>query len=219
MLTSTVPATSVTNNPLVSSSSGVSKTTGADQQDRFLKLLVAQLQNQDPTSPLDNAQMTSQIAQINTVTGVQAVNETLKGMADQMAALQVLQGSSMVGHNVLIEGSKLNVQDGKTAGALDLSGNAQNVKVEILSSGGQIIDTLNLGALEAGRHAFEWNASSYAGGVAPSFRVVASNGAQNVTATYLVRDKVVSVGSENGAMLVQLQSGAAVAYGKIKALM
>ena len=74
-------------------------------QDRFLKLLVAQLNNQDPMNPMDNAQMTSQMAQINTVTGIQQVNETLKSMADQFASLQVLQGASMVGRDVLIEGS------------------------------------------------------------------------------------------------------------------
>jgi flagellar basal-body rod modification protein FlgD len=219
MLTSTVAASNASNNLQASTATGTAKTTGEDQQDRFLKLLVAQLQNQDPTAPLDNAQMTSQIAQINTVTGVQTVNETLKGMADQIVALQVMQGSTMVGHNVLIEGSKLNVQDGKAAGAIELSTNAQSVKIEILSSGGQVIDTLNLGALEAGRRAFEWNAASYPGTSGPSYRVVATNGAQNVPTTNLVQDKVVSVGSENGAMLVQLQGGGAVAYGKIKALM
>ena len=51
-------------------------------QDRFLKLLVAQLNNQDPLNPMDNAQMTTQMAQINTVSGIQELNATLKGMAD-----------------------------------------------------------------------------------------------------------------------------------------
>ncbi|OZA55313.1 MAG: flagellar biosynthesis protein FlgD, partial [Acidovorax sp. 17-64-282] len=66
-------------------------------QDRFLKLLVAQLNNQDPMNPLDNAQMTSQIAQINTVTGIQQLNDTVKGLVSQFAAQQMLQGSAMVG--------------------------------------------------------------------------------------------------------------------------
>jgi flagellar basal-body rod modification protein FlgD len=62
-------------------------------QDRFLKLLVAQLNNQDPMNPMDNAQMTSQMAQINTVTGIQQVNETLKSLAEQFSAMQVLQAA------------------------------------------------------------------------------------------------------------------------------
>ena len=57
--------------------SNLNATTANDSaaaQDRFLKLLVAQLNNQDPMTPMDNAQMTSQIAQINTVTGIQQLN-------------------------------------------------------------------------------------------------------------------------------------------------
>ena len=64
-------------------------------QDRFLKLLVTQLRNQDPLNPMDNAQMTSQMAQINTVTGIQQLNQTLKGMADQFSSLHRPSGLSV----------------------------------------------------------------------------------------------------------------------------
>eukprot|EP01036_Dinobryon_divergens_P015923 gene15923-21576_t len=83
----------------------------AASQDRFLKLLVAQLNNQDPMNPLDNAQMTSQIAQINTVTGIQQLNQTMQSMASQFNSLQVMQGTALVGRNVLTEGSSLAVAD------------------------------------------------------------------------------------------------------------
>jgi flagellar basal-body rod modification protein FlgD len=202
------------------SASGTSGIANADAaQDRFLKLLVAQLNNQDPMNPMDNAQMTSQIAQINTVTGIQQVNETLKSMAEQFASMQVLQGSSMVGRNVLVEGSTLAIQDGKAAGAIELEASSDSTKVEILSAGGQVLDTINLGALASGRHSFEWDASAYQGTGAPTYRVVATSGGQPVSATTLVRDKVVSVGSENGAMLVQLAAHSPVGYSGIKALL
>ena len=81
-------------------------------QDRFLKLLVAQLNNQDPMNPMDNAQMTSQMAQINTVTGIQQLNDTMKSMATQFSAMQMLQGASMVGRDVLIEGNSLSITNG-----------------------------------------------------------------------------------------------------------
>ena len=57
------------------------------------ELLVAQLNNQDPMNPLDNAQMTSQMAQINTVTGIQQLNQTMASMAAQFNSLQVMQGA------------------------------------------------------------------------------------------------------------------------------
>ena len=49
-----------------------------EAQDRFLKLLTTQLKNQDPLNPMDNAQMTSQLAQISTVDGIEKLNATLQ---------------------------------------------------------------------------------------------------------------------------------------------
>ncbi len=188
-------------------------------QDRFMKLLVAQLKNQDPMSPMDNAQMTSQMAQINTVTGIQQVNDTLKSIASQFASLQVLQGASMVGHDVLLEGNALAPVGGQATGAMDLAGRAESVKIEILSPGGQVLDTINSGALEAGRHYFNWDASSYQGTGNPSFKITATLGGKPIGATPLSRDTVVSVGNENGAMSVQLQGRGSVAYDSIKAIL
>jgi flagellar basal-body rod modification protein FlgD len=100
-----------------------------------------------------------------------------------------------------------------------LSGNADSVKVDILSPGGQILDTINLGALGAGRHSFDWDASSYQGTAEPSFRVSATQGGNAIGTTSLARDKVMSVGSDTGTMTVQLQGRGAVAYDSIKAIL
>ena len=166
MLTGIAPTTSSAS----STSSATASTNSMDaQQDRFLKLLVAQLNNQDPMNPVDNAQMTSQMAQINTVTGIQQVNETLKSMAAQFTALQVLQGSSMVGHDVLMDGNTLSLKNGTAQGAFELAAKAESVKVEVMSPGGQVLDTINLGALDAGRHD-DRNPSQQRGNDAPKVR-------------------------------------------------
>ncbi len=67
--------------PATSSATASGLTSAADQQDRFMTLLVAQMQNQDPLNPMDNAQMTTQIAQINTVAGIEKLNTTVEGLA------------------------------------------------------------------------------------------------------------------------------------------
>ncbi len=82
---------------------------GADIQDRFLKLLVTQMKNQDPLNPMDNAQVTSQLAQINTVNGIQQLNATMQGLATSFMSAQSMQSTSLIGHTVLTDGSKLNV--------------------------------------------------------------------------------------------------------------
>lgn len=217
MLSATTASTATAASTLGASASTPAADTAA--QDRFMTLLVAQLKNQDPMNPMDNAQMTSQMAQINTVTGIEKVNSTLKSMASQFAGMQVLQGSSMVGRDVMVESNTLTRRDGLGGGAIDLSGKADSIKVEILSPGGQVLETFDMGALDAGRHYFDWDSSNYAGSGDPTFRVTATLGGQPVTSTSLARDTVVSVGSENGAMSVQLQGRRPVAYDNIKAIL
>ncbi len=204
-------------------SSGNTKSTALSDanasQDRFLKLLVAQLSNQDPMNPMDNAQMTSQMAQINTVTGIQQVNETIKSLSAQYASMQMLQGANMIGHDVLMQGNKLSVNAGKAGGAIDLPSYADKVSVQITSPAGTVVDTLNLGPMTAGRHSFEWDASSYTGGGTPTFKVTATQGSKSVATTSLVRDTVESIGTDGSAMLLQLKGRAAVAYGDIQAIL
>ena len=195
------------------------QTDAAASQDRFLKLLVAQLNNQDPMNPMDNAQMTSQMAQINTVSGIQQLNETVKSLSSQFATMQILQGATMVGRGVLVEANTLSVDGGVAKGALDLSGDADKVTVQIMSPGGQTLETLNLGPMAAGRHDFEWDASSYQGTGNPVFTVTATQGSKTIASTSLARDTVTSVGSDNGTMTVQLKGRSAIAYSDIKAIL
>ena len=202
-----------------STSINSANTDPAAAQDRFLKLLVAQLGNQDPMNPMDNAQMTSQMAQINTVTGIQQLNATMKDMAAQFSSLQVLQGVSMVGHDVLTSGNSitLNGQTGK--GAMDLAGPADAVKVDILSAGGQVMDSLNLGPQNAGRVMFDWTAPPSLENANLTFRVTATQGSKQVQATPLARDTVTSVGTVNGAMTLELQGNKTAAYSAVQAIL
>ena len=193
----------------------------ANSQDRFLKLLVAQLNNQDPMNPMDNAQMTSQIAQINTVTGIEQLNATVKGLVSQFASQQMLQGSAMVGRQVLVEGDSMavNAETKAAYGALDLSASAASVKVQVLNASGKELGVVDLGSLKAGRYNFEWDASDHPDSGPLHFNVVAQNGEANVPATPLTIDQVVGVSQENGALQLQLGRGDTVDFGTIKSVL
>jgi flagellar basal-body rod modification protein FlgD len=219
MATTVNNATSATSAVGATNASKNTPTDAAASQDRFLKLLVAQLNNQDPMNPMDNAQMTSQMAQINTVSGIQQLNDTMKSMATQFAAMQTLQGASMVGRDVLTDGNRISIKDGVGKGSLDLAGPADQVKIEITTSGGQALGTVNLGSQAAGRQNFEWDASSYAGTERPVFKVIATQGGKPVTATPLSRGTVESVSTVDGAMSVAIKGGGSVAYDAIKAIL
>lgn len=210
------------NTPSVAGSASSKATAAADPaeaQDRFLKLLVAQLNNQDPMNPMDNAQMTSQMAQINTVTGIQQLNQTMQSMATQFNSLQVMQGTALVGRNVLTEGSNLAMIEGTGKGGFELPSGATGVTVEVMTAGGQVIDKLNMGARTAGRHTFDWDASQYAGAKdALQFRVTALNGSAPVDAAALNLVRVNAAGAQDGQLELTLANGKTINYNQIKAL-
>src|SRR3990172_2141446 len=92
------------------------KTAAQEQEDRFLKLLVTQMKNQDPLNPLDNAEVTSQMAQLSTVSGIEKLNTTLQAMSSSFASSQSLQAAGMIGRSVLAPGSSLSLQNGAAVG-------------------------------------------------------------------------------------------------------
>ncbi len=205
----------------VGSTSSINVNSADAQQDRFLKLLVAQMNNQDPMNPLDNAQMTSQIAQINTVTGIEKLNTTVESLASHFASQQLMQGTALVGRKVLVEGNQLALDnESKQAyGALDLAGSATSVKVQVLDASNKEVGTLELGALPAGQHNFSWNASGYKGEGALRFKVLATNGETAVGSTALNLDQVSAVSLSNGALQLELARGGSTTQSAVKAIL
>ncbi|MBC7732104.1 MAG: flagellar hook assembly protein FlgD, partial [Bacteriovorax sp.] len=86
----TATTSSTTSSTAASAASSITSANEAGSQDRFLKLLVTQLKNQDPLSPMDNAQLTSQIAQINTVSGIATLNTSVQTLSSQFLQMQSL---------------------------------------------------------------------------------------------------------------------------------
>jgi flagellar basal-body rod modification protein FlgD len=210
-------ASAIFNQLKTGASTSVSKMQEAS--DQFLKLLVTQMQSQDPLNPMDNAQVTSQMAQINTVSGLGTVNESVKTMSSQLLQMQALQGASLVGNSVVVPGNTVDVRSGVGVGHFELAGAADAVKVEVLSSAGRVVDTLDMGAETSGRHSFNWTPAdgvSDAGGF--RFRVTATSGTASVTTTTLMRDQVSAVSANaSGGLNLQLKRGGTVPYSDVRA--
>ncbi|MFO1270998.1 MAG: flagellar hook assembly protein FlgD [Rubrivivax sp.] len=194
-----------------------SNASAAGSADRFLKLLVAQMQNQDPLNPMDNAQITSQMAQINTVNGIQTLNTTVQSLSSQFAQLQALQGAALVGHDVTVPGKSIAIENGVGVGGYELAGPADRVKLEVLDASGRVVDTLQLGAQESGRHEFEWPGAANAAAGDYSFRITANSGTATVSTTTLMRDRVDAVSTDNGTLMLELARSGAVEYSAVKA--
>ena len=195
-------------------------TSAKEQSDRFLKLLTTQLQNQDPLNPMDNAQMTSQMAQISTVSGIETTNASMTSLASQIVQLQALQGASMVGRDVLLEGDRLAIDNAVGRGSFELGAQAKSVTVEIVNSGDRVVDTVKLGVTEKGRNHFEWPAGKTTDKDGYTFRVKPESGTPGVdiSVTQLMRDRVNAVNTGEGSLSLQLTRNGSVPYDSIKAL-
>jgi flagellar basal-body rod modification protein FlgD len=204
-----------------SSTSGSTTSTknAADTQDRFLKLLVAQMNNQDPLNPMDNAQVTSQMAQIQQVTSLSTLDTSIKGLGTQLGQMQALQSISLVGREVSVPSDKIQVVSGVAEGSYELDGAAQAVKLEILNGSGTVIDTQQLGAQGSGRQTFTWNAGTKAAeGSEVKYRITATNGTAAVTSTTYAYDKVNAVYSEGGSLKLNLERLGSVDYTSVSAV-
>lgn len=179
--------------PNVSSAS--SQTLG---QADFLKLMTAQMQNQDPFNPVDNTQMVAQMAQFSSLSGISDMASTLKTIAAKLTGTSTTDAMSYVGKTVLTEGSTAFARtSGGIAGAVELDDNATDVTVTIQDANGATLKTMSLGQTNKGTAEFDWDGTMTNGqpaGAGP-FKVIvnANNGGKAVTSRPLVWAPVTSV--------------------------
>ena len=180
------------------SSTGSNSLTGsnaADLQGSFLTLLVAQLKNQDPTNPMQNNELTTQLAQISTVSGIEKLNTTLGSVSGQINSAQSLQAASLIGHGVMIPGTTILAGTSTTEGnttttttpfGVELQQAAEKVTATITDSNGTVVRTIDIGELKAGVHTFTWDGSLTDGTKAPNgtykVAISASNGTTQLVA-------------------------------------
>lgn len=198
-------------------------------QKRFLTILLAQLNNQDPTKPLENAELTSQLAQLSTVSGVEQLNSSLGSLMGEMRTAQSLQSANMIGHSVLVSGNKVvlgtttntektvdesgnpvekEVSTRQGVLGLNLEGPVDKLTVSIRDANGREVQQVDLGKQAAGVLPVVWDGSAKNGGFAKdgtyTFEVAASNEGVAVKAQQLSFGIVGSVTTATGGVKLNL---------------
>jgi flagellar basal-body rod modification protein FlgD len=202
-------------------SQGIGRTDNAQElNDRFLKLLVAQMNNQDPLNPMDNAELTSQMAQINTVTGINGVNDTVSRLIDQMAQMQAMQAAQLTGRDVLVGGNVMTLaEEGTGQGGFVLPAAASNVAVEVRDANGMLVRTINLGPKSEGIQRFTWDGKTDGGAQAAagkySFSITAKSGATEIAASTLTVGRVEGVRQNGTDVQLVLAGLGTVSYSDI----
>lgn len=192
-------------------------------QDRFLKLLVTQMQNQDPLNPMDNAQVTSQMAQLSTVTGIDKLNSTVESLSASMLASQSLSAVSMIGHPVLVAGTQIDLLNGQGDAAVELTQPVDNLKVSISDASGKVVRSLNLGAQKSGFANIQWDGRTDSGAMATdgkySFSAESTLGGKKSDATTLSYGMVNSVAQSQNGVTVNVGQLGEISLNSIKKIL
>ncbi|SES80341.1 flagellar hook assembly protein FlgD [Thorsellia anophelis] len=204
----------------------MSGTDAASLENRFLTLLIAQLQNQDPTNPMDNNQMTSQLAQIQTVTGIERLNESTGKLAGQLEEGQALSATNLIGRTVLVPGNKLIVGKDEEENTLtspigfELASSAEKVVITINNASGAVVGTVELDDVPAGMNSFVWDGKLEDGSFAPNgaytFTLAATSGDDKVKSTPLFSSRVFGVIRGPGQTMLDLGLLGEVSFNEVR---
>lgn len=198
-------------------------TSAAEQADRFMTLLVAQMKNQDPLNPMDNAQMTSQIAQINTVSGIEKLNATVQSLAASFQAFQNQSAQQLPGRTVLVAGQSFASPGGPVGAGFSLDAAAASVRADILDASGAVVRSLDLGAGQPGVRNFTWDGLRTDGQAAAAgnykLRITASTAGHSQSATALVPARVQAVSNSAAGPMLDLGSLGVRPYADVRSFL
>lgn len=203
-------------------------------QKAFLQLMITQLENQDPLSPQENGEFIAQLAQFSSVESLDRLNNSFDGFAKNFVGNQALQASSLVGRSVSVDTDTSFLGEGSAVtGLIDVPSSTQDLKIDIYSPAGELLDTIDIGTASAGELALRWNGqyaevngkllkwqSSHEGGLpAGSYKFAATSTVEGKTTqleTYLSANvNSVTVGA-NGSLTLNLAGIGAVKLSDVK---
>jgi flagellar basal-body rod modification protein FlgD len=216
-MTSTTPTTAALGTPLAGSSAAAaasSSTSGntaslAISPTQFLRLITAQLQDQNPLQPADPTQFLSQLEGLSQVSSLQGLQTEL---ASNIQAAQMASGTSLLGRTVLSSGSSATLAAGGTiSGAASAPSGATSLTVSIGDARGNTIQSFVVPAQAAGLTTFSWDGTTAAGAAAPagqySITVNATVGSSSQSVSPLIASKVTSVTIDPSTQTLDLNTG------------
>ena len=197
------------------SSTSSSSSTGSDSlsQADFMKLLTTQLSYQDPTKPVDNIEMVSQMAQISTLSGITSLNNTVSTMSSSMTSSQALMASSLVGQKALVNSNSSYLTQGNTLSGIvpTGTGGASDLTLSVVNSTGEVVRQYSSSGEISGDIPFTWDGKDNNGNsVSSGNYTVKANGIVNgvskdLTAQLYGQVESVTLGNTTTPTTVSLQ--------------
>lgn len=177
----------------------------------FLRLLTAQLQNQDPLAPMDATQFVSQLAQFSTVEQGMQSNRKLSELLETLKSSASRFDMAYLGRRVEAATDMVGLKEGEARAAYAVDGAAASVRIDILDGQGTVVRTIQ-GETGAGRHSLVWDGRRADGSTVPDgpyrLRVTARNAAGDaVPSATVVSDRIKEIRQVDGASLFLLEGG------------
>jgi flagellar basal-body rod modification protein FlgD len=184
----------------------------------FFALLTKELSHQDPTKPVENNEMISQMTAFSTTDGVSKLNEQFTTFASSMSSSQALQASSLVGRSVLVDENVFGMEEGETVkGKLVTDLPASNVNIYVENAAGEIVQTVPVGSVEEGEFTFSWDGQTSKGEAAPEgayrFRIagLVDGEASELQAMTYRKVESVTLAGAGGNIVLNLNGGSSMA--------
>lgn len=188
----------------------------------FMKLMIAQMKNQNPLDPKNNGDFLAQLAQFSSLEGIQKLSGSVDDVAGQFRSTQALQASAMVGRSVLASSqSGVLGAGGQLSGVVNVPSTTSSLRVSIVNSAGERVRQLDLGASGAGQTSFNWDGKNSNGDVMPLGRydIVAEgsypSGTEQLATLVSANVDSVSLG-QGGSITLNLAGQGPVALADVK---
>lgn len=192
-------------------------------QEQFLKLMVTQIQNQDPFKPMENGDFLAQIAQFGTVSGIQDLQNSFSSLSNSLVSNQALQASSLVGRSIVVETQNFRHTPGNNLnGLVGLHTATDSLSVDIMDNSNQVVRSIKLGSNSAGVVNFIWDGKNEKGQIMPAgeYKMLAKAnvGGSTIAMQTLVSEKVdsVTLGTGQQGLLVNTTSNNTYSFSNVK---
>lgn len=183
-------------------------------KDAFMKMMIAQLQNQDPLNPMDGTQFVAQLAQFSSLEQLQNLNDVMGSLPTYLGNFSNAQMANLIDNEATAKGNVIAVSGSSANITYQLPSDIQSGIIKIYNSDGSLVDTVNIGSQKTGLQSTIWNCSKQGtGNYTYEISAVDKNG-NEVTVDKMISGKITGVSFKNGASYLTI-NGQEVAFSDV----
>ncbi len=186
-------------------------------KDAFMKMLIAQLQNQDPLNPMDGTQFAVQLAQFTSLEKLTNLNETMSVLPTYLSSFANAQMVNLIGNEALAKGNMIDVSSTSAKISYKLPSSIANATISVFNANGEKVDTVKVGNQESGINKVTWNCGNIAQGKY-TFEINATDSSgRAVTADTLISGMVTGTSFKDNVAYLTI-NGQEVAFSNVVAI-